>query len=220
MTTLRRFSTAYLQSGRRKILIPYCEHDNSDVVIQQCIEDNTLLPTDSICLVNVVCPSLLSQLTAYSIMHGATPVSTTVDLTYAAQRDPQMEFLVSKAEDMLEKVAQRLRLHDLNVRTVVLEGDIRSSILNLTEEFRPDIIILTTGHTGKLKKLFTASISKHLQKNAKKSQVFIISPDKEREVMTTDQFTGTQEEHDSNDLNTGCTPKTKLEAVSQRPQIS
>ncbi|CAO3658457.1 unnamed protein product [Umbelopsis ramanniana] len=220
MTTLRRFSTAYLQSGRRKILIPYCEQDNSDLVLNQCMEDRTLLPTDSICLVNVVTPSVLSQLTAYSIMHGTAPVTTTTEFTYAAQRDPQREFLVSRAEEVLEKVAQRLRQKNLSVRTVVLEGEIRTSIMNLAEEFKPDIIILTTGSTGKLKKMFTASISKHLKKNAKKSEIFIISPENEREVMVTDQFSGIEEEVGSNDLNTGCTPKTKLQTVAQAPQTS
>ncbi|KAI9288509.1 hypothetical protein BC943DRAFT_357378 [Umbelopsis sp. AD052] len=220
MTTLRRFSTAYLQSGRRKILIPYCERDNSDLVLNQCMEDNTLLPTDSICLVNVVTPSVLSQLTPYSIMHGATPVSTTTEFTYAAQRDPQRDFLVFRAEETLEKVAQRLRHKNLSVRTVVLEGEIRTSIMNLAEEFKPDIIILTTGSTGKLKKLFTASISKHLKKNAKKSEIFIISPENEREVMVTDQFSGIEEEVGSNDLRAGCTPKTNLETVTQASQTS
>jgi hypothetical protein len=114
MTTLRRFSTAYLQSGRRKVLIPYCPHDNSDVVLNQCIEDKTLVPTDSICLVNVVTPSILSQLTAYSIVHGTVPVSTTMDIAYSTQPDPRREFLLATAEDMLEKVAQWLRRHDVS----------------------------------------------------------------------------------------------------------
>lgn len=114
MTALRRFSTTYLQSGRRKVLIPYCEHDDSDVVLNQLVEDKTLLPTDSICLVNVVSPGLLSQLTAYSIVHGSAPVSTNMELTCASQPNPRMEFLVSRAEDMLEKVAQRLRNKDVS----------------------------------------------------------------------------------------------------------
>jgi hypothetical protein len=82
------------------------------------MEDRTLLPTDSICLVNVVTPSVLSQLTAYSIMHGTAPVTTTTEFTYAAQRDPQREFLVSRAEDILEKVAQRLRQKNVSHKTL------------------------------------------------------------------------------------------------------
>jgi hypothetical protein len=113
MTTLRRFSTAYLQNGRRKVLIPYCPNDNSDLVLTRCVEDKTLIPTDSICLVNVVTPTLLSQLTAYSIVHGTVPVSTTMDLAYAQQPDHRRQFLVSNAEDMLERVAHKLRLKNV-----------------------------------------------------------------------------------------------------------
>lgn len=175
MTDLRRFSTTYLQSGRRKVLVPYCEHDNSDAVLNQCVDDKTLLPTDSICLVNVVTPGLLSQLTAYNLMQGASPVSTAMDFTCTAQPNPHREFMVARAEDMLENVAQRLRNKDvsfrsnyeyckkkthllmsaivqLNVRTVVLEGEPRSAIMNLAHEFKPDIIICTTGKAGRIKK--------------------------------------------------------------------
>lgn len=84
------------------------------------MEDRTLLPTDSICLVNVVTPSVLSQLTAYSIMHGSTPVTTNTEFTYAAQHDPQREFLISRAEDILEKAAQRLRQKDVSHKTCAL----------------------------------------------------------------------------------------------------
>jgi hypothetical protein len=42
-------------------------------------------------------------------------------------------------------------------------------------------------------RLFTVSISKHLKKNAKKSEIFIISPENEREVIVTDQFSGIEE---------------------------
>lgn len=115
MATLRRFSTAYLQNGRRKVLIPYCPNDNSDLVLTRCVEDKTLIPTDSICLVNVVTPTFLSQWTTYNITHGVAPISTTMDLAYAQQPDHRRQFLLSNAEDMLEHVAHKLRLKNVSV---------------------------------------------------------------------------------------------------------
>ena len=50
-------------------------------------------------------------------MHGTAPVTTTTEFTYAAQRDPQREFLVSRAEEILEKVAQRLRQKNVSHKT-------------------------------------------------------------------------------------------------------
>ncbi|KAG2184520.1 hypothetical protein INT43_000429 [Umbelopsis isabellina] len=223
MTTLRRFSTAYLQNGRRKVLIPYCPNDNSDLVLTRCVEDNTLIPSDSICLVNVVTPSFLSQWTTYSMSHGVAPISTTMDLVYAQQPDLRRQFLLSNAEDMLERVAHKLRLKDLNVRTVVLEGDIRSSMVNLAQEFKPDIILCTTNKASKIKKLFSTSVSGHLRKNAKKSEVIIINPDDyEREVLTTDHFDViAEEDFVPSDLATGCTPNTPaLETVTPTAQSS
>jgi len=210
MTSLRRFSTSYLQSDRRKVLIPYCEHDSSDAVLNQFVNDKTLLPTDSICLVNVVTPGLLSQLTAYSIVHGAAPVSTTMELTCASQPNPRMEFMVSRAEDMLEKVAQRLRNTGLNVRTVVLEGEPRCAIMNIAQEFRPDIIICTAGKTGRFKKLFKSSISQYLMKNVKKSNVIIISPDNQAEVVSTHHSSAVEQDSVPADLSTR---KHKMEMV-------
>ncbi|CAO3662409.1 unnamed protein product [Umbelopsis vinacea] len=140
MTDLRRFSTTYLQSGRRKVLVPYCEHDNSDAVLNQCVDDKTLLPTDSICLVNVVTPGLLSQLTAYNLMQGASPVSTAMDFTCTAQPNPHREFMVARAEDMLENVAQRLRNKDhlkKNVKksdVIIISPDNRREVVS-TDHF-------------------------------------------------------------------------------------
>jgi len=74
---------------------------------------------------------------------------------------------VERAKRLVEKAADDLRAKSLPVTTEVLEGNPKSRVLHVVEEWEPDLLVLGShGRTG-LTRFFLGSVSEALARHAR-----------------------------------------------------
>jgi len=117
--------------------------------------------------------------TEVKVLHVVEPPSLLMGREMGGY-DPEFEMvwkaLREQAKDLVEKAAEKLRGAKVNVSTELVEGDPKSQIIDIANEWRADMIVLGShGRTG-LDRFLMGSVSQAVVRHAHCSVEIVRTP--------------------------------------------
>jgi nucleotide-binding universal stress UspA family protein len=94
--------------------------------------------------------------------------------------DPEFEMvwkaLQEQAKDMVEKAAEKLRAAKFNVSTELVEGDPKSQIIDIANQWHADMIVLGSHGRSRIDRFLMGSVSQAVVRHAHCSVEIIRTP--------------------------------------------
>jgi nucleotide-binding universal stress UspA family protein len=117
--------------------------------------------------------SALILLHVYSLPKPA-PISSPMPLGGpSTETPPAIEITVEliektkqKAQELLNRAAEKTEMHDINVQTIIKEGNAVHQIVRTAEEKNVDLIVMGARGISKLKEILMGSVSHGVTRNA------------------------------------------------------
>jgi nucleotide-binding universal stress UspA family protein len=142
-----------------------------------------LLPIDdskfSEAAIQAVIAQAHSKDTEVRILHVVEPPSLLVarDMTgYDATLEAVWDEETKQAQALVAKTAERLRSHGIKVTTVVQQGEPKSLIIDASEEWHADLIVLGSHGRKALDRFLLGSVSEAIARHARCSVEIVRIP--------------------------------------------
>ncbi|KAI9031723.1 hypothetical protein CLU79DRAFT_729793 [Phycomyces nitens] len=169
MESLQRLPTDFMPSPavhqgpdlKRTVVIAYDHTNQSDALLAKAIRLGVITPADDIRILHIICQDEFKKLFANTNMTEAYASH------YISREDTGHDSAMMVAADMImDDIIDVLDRHGFkNVKSEILRGDPKKSVIDYCMQCRPTYIITGTRGLGVLKRTFLGSVSDYIAKN-------------------------------------------------------
>ncbi len=100
------------------------------------------------------------------ILHVLEPVSPAAPPQMAAGYAPELEALAKPARELLARAAKSLTDAGFKTETVLREGDIRETILDIAQEWKADLIVIGSHGRSGIQRFLLGSVTESVARHA------------------------------------------------------
>jgi nucleotide-binding universal stress UspA family protein len=100
------------------------------------------------------------------IVHVLEPVSPAAPPQMAAGYAPELEALAKPARELLARAAKSLTDAGFKTETVLREGDIRETILDIAQEWKADLIVIGSRGRSGIQRFLLGSVTESVARHA------------------------------------------------------
>jgi nucleotide-binding universal stress UspA family protein len=110
------------------------------------------------------------------VLHVLQPLGLMAPPEMAFGYAPELEEMKKPAHELVERIAEQLRVAGFKAETAVEVGDVRERILDSAAEWRADLIVLGSHGTRGLQRFLLGSVAEFVARHAKCSVQIIRTP--------------------------------------------
>jgi nucleotide-binding universal stress UspA family protein len=100
------------------------------------------------------------------ILHVLQPVSTTAPPQMAAGYAPELQDLAKPARELLARAAKSLTDAGFKTETLLREGDVRETILDIAQEWKADLIVIGSRGRSGVQRFLLGSVAESVARHA------------------------------------------------------